>query len=125
MMSKKPYKKSTVGHYIVRMRRIKPLDELVHDNLDAHIADYETGANSAINHSSHNVYSCALRHFKDYRYPTINGDPFANGVLRFEDQSVAGGFVRLTTSIAAARADAMKRSDIGCRTDGCCFGRGR
>ncbi len=67
MMSKKPYRKSTVGHYIVRMRRIKPLDELVHDNLDAHIADYETGANSAINHSSHNVYSCALRHFKDYK----------------------------------------------------------
>ena len=92
MMSKKPYRKSTVGHYIVRMRRIKPLDELVHDNLDAHIADYETGANSAINHSSHNVYSCALRHFKVYRYPTINGDPFANGVLRFEDQSVAGEF---------------------------------
>ena len=28
-------------------------------------------------------------HYEFYRWPTINGDPFATGALRFEDESLA------------------------------------
>lgn len=59
------YAKSTAADYIRRLRKIKSLDLLVNENLDALIADYESGANANANARSHKAYSCALKRLKE------------------------------------------------------------
>ena len=61
------YAKNTVRHYIAKLRRIKPLNQLVQEALDPYIADYETGANENANKRSHNDTSNALKRFREHQ----------------------------------------------------------
>lgn len=59
-------KESTIWSYILRLRRVKSLDVLITEDIDSHIADYESGSMKTENERSHSAYSCALKHFKGY-----------------------------------------------------------
>lgn len=60
------YAASSARDYIRRMRRIRPLDELIRENLDVRIADYETGSHEDMNNRVHHAYSCALKRLREY-----------------------------------------------------------
>jgi hypothetical protein len=57
---------ASVWSYILRLRSIKPLDELICEDIDAHINAYVTGSMKAKNEKCHSAYSCALKHLKKY-----------------------------------------------------------
>ena len=59
-------KESTIWSYILRLRGVKSLDVLITENIDSHIANYESGSMKSKNDKCHSAYSCALKHFKEY-----------------------------------------------------------
>lgn len=61
------YAQSTALHYIVRLRRIKSLDQLVQDNLSPYISDYETGTHKMENARAHKAISSALKRLQAYQ----------------------------------------------------------
>lgn len=59
-------KESTIWSYILRLRSVNSLDILIKENIDTHIAIYETGNMKLKNKNCHSAYSSALKHFKAY-----------------------------------------------------------
>lgn len=75
MIKRCKLKESTVKHYISRLRKIKPLNELIVEDLDKYIADYVNGSMKEINRSSHGAYSCALKRLAEYKKAITITDP--------------------------------------------------
>lgn len=68
-------KDSSAGHYIMRLRTIKPLDILVQKDLDPYIAACEAGSYKKVDGTSHGAYSAALKHFRHFQESRRTGDP--------------------------------------------------
>lgn len=66
MSSHTSRKETTIWSYILRLRSVNSLDILIKENIDAHIAVYETGNMRLKNKKCHSAYSCALKYFKEY-----------------------------------------------------------
>ncbi len=60
-------KESTANDYIMRIRKVKALDVLIHENIDPYIHLFETGRLKNINVNSHNAYTSALKQFRAFQ----------------------------------------------------------
>ena len=58
---------SSIVHYIVRLRRIGDMDQLLTQDIDALIDEYETGAHKVENNNSHGAFSCGLKHLGGFK----------------------------------------------------------
>lgn len=75
MIKRGKLKWKTAKQYISALRKIKPLEELIVEDLDKYIDDYVNGSMKAINSSSHNTYSCALKRLAEYKKAITITDP--------------------------------------------------
>ena len=60
------YAKSTAADYVYRLRKIAPIEDLVKEDLDALIEDYEKGSMAEANKGAHNSYSSALKRLREF-----------------------------------------------------------
>ncbi|MBQ1262897.1 MAG: hypothetical protein IIX89_01250 [Oscillospiraceae bacterium] len=58
---------SSIIHYIARIRRVGDMDQLLTQDIDALIDEYEAGAKKAANVKSHGTTSCALKHLGEFK----------------------------------------------------------
>ena len=58
---------SSIIHYISRIRRVGDMDQLLTQDIDALIDEYEVGAKKAANVKSHGATSCALKHLREFK----------------------------------------------------------
>ena len=58
---------SSIKHYISRIRRVGDMDQLLTQDIDALIDEYEAGAHKAANTKSHSATSCALKHLREFK----------------------------------------------------------
>ena len=58
---------SSIIHYISRIRRVGDMDQLLTQDIDALIDEYEAGAMKAATVKSHGATSCALKHLREFK----------------------------------------------------------
>ena len=58
---------SSIKHYISRIRRVGDMDQLLTQDIDALIDEYEAGAHKAANVKSHGATSCALKRLREFK----------------------------------------------------------
>ena len=58
---------SSIMHYVSRIRKVGDMDQLLTQDIDVIIADYEVGAHKAANVKSHGATSCALKHLREFK----------------------------------------------------------
>ena len=65
------YARTTCADYIHRLRNIKPLDQLIDEDLDDYICEYENGSLKDFNNKKHKAPSSALKRFKEFKNTLI------------------------------------------------------
>ena len=66
MMQSSGCRESTILHYIARLRSVKPLEELVCEDVDRYIEAYRVGGYKMINRKSHGAFSTAFKYLKAF-----------------------------------------------------------